>query len=166
LRSQFAEVKTRRGIQNVAAMITAIGALKDESADRINFTMRPEYQWLGPGDLIHAGGRSLRTLLLQEIGRFPDTESMREAARWVCEHKPTAKKGTAILREWRLTLTGRKAREYTETEVAENLLAAVNERLSQYPQTAWEAVAHGLELLCVVLRDYAQQVQEENAAGT
>lgn len=160
LRSMFAEVKTRRGIQNWSAVITAIGALKDESTEGINLALRPEYQWLQPGD------GTQRRLLLQEIGRFPDTESMREAARWICEHKPKAKQGAIILRRWRLGLAGTEPRECTATQVSEALLTAVNDCLARYPQTAKGAVAEGLEQMCVVLREYARELREDPAPAT
>jgi hypothetical protein len=72
---------TPRTIQNFYYQFRAQGFLKDD----------PACGWL-------TGHGSRRQLLLSELGRIPNDADLVHVARSICEMKPTAKRGVAMIR--------------------------------------------------------------------
>jgi hypothetical protein len=137
-RALYPEIKTGRGLQNKLYLGHAMQVLGRGE--------RKAYRWL----LWHCqeGAEPFRSTLLCELGRFNDDRSLRKAARWLCEFKPTAAAGVRILRQWRL---GRSAPASAE-KLLRRLSATIDDWLLSRPDDADSLVPRALRQL---LADFA-----------
>lgn len=88
----FAENGTRRGMLNVFYRQRALGIVSKVEG----------LEWLASVEALKRGEKAWRPLILAELGRIDDADSLIAIARQVCEVKPSAKAGAQMVRQWRL----------------------------------------------------------------
>jgi hypothetical protein len=100
----------------------------------------PEFAWLFEGR---------RETLHTELGRFPDTKSFVDAARWICQTQPKVRVGVAILRRWRLSLEGKEdfTTEGLPFELGRRIVNTINEYVACYPGTTPSVIVDALEMV-------------------
>jgi hypothetical protein len=125
----FPDITTRRGLHNIHYQTRAlefVHALDDE-----------RLRWLSDTtEEIMAGRGKMRRAILQELGRVENDDDMREIALELCRIKPTAKDARTMIRQWR----GATRKQADALDLANMLIAAINDYLHRFPQTTWEQV--------------------------
>ena len=97
VRSQYGDVKTDRGRQNILYRLDAIRQFMD----------REEFEWLGvmkSNMLASSPPLPIKWGILSELGRIVDEEERYQTALKICELKPSVTEGKRLIRMWRVGL--------------------------------------------------------------
>lgn len=109
-------VTTRRGAQDVAYRLRAVGVI--EEYRRIYPQRAEPLEWLfRSGDRT---GRTWRHSLLTELGRVDSAPRMMAIALRIAELKPRTKQGIRLVRQWRESLKASHAEGHVSSRVVDN----------------------------------------------
>jgi hypothetical protein len=92
----YSDLKSERGKINASYMADAQGALSDENG---NHPLDNEFSFIIAGD--RSKCIQYKKTILQELGRLEDPETIREAARIICEQKMSTTNAIRFLRRCR-----------------------------------------------------------------
>jgi hypothetical protein len=137
-RTHFPEVKTERGLLNVAYRNRAIQTLKDT----------PGCSWLCDYEKMKAGEKGAwKPTILIELGKIKDTEAMKAIALELCELKPGQKDGALLVKQARL---GKPSGD--SIQLYEELIHTVNNYLKRYELNKDELII-ALEAVIIQIRE-------------
>lgn len=144
-RSTQPDVRSRRGLQDVAYRHFAMGRIVDE----------PDCRWL------MAEGSGRRTILT-ELGRIGDSDELVALAKAVCASKPKARDAVRVIRAHRLSLNshGRAPAVSHTIRLADALCGVINDYRTRHPDTTGQDVWDSLENVRAAI-----QAVEQDAGG-
>lgn len=131
-RALFPDVKTTRGLQNIAYLIRATRILIVPNDSR--------FSWLGEAQKADAGMGDLKLGILAELGRIPDEEQMKAVALAICELKPNTRDAVNRIRRFR---TG-KTSAGDALALCNEILDKVNDYVRRHPGMPWQDVVNAL----------------------
>ncbi len=143
------QIKSRRGLQNAVYALHTMATVVDE----------PDCQWL----IEDVSGRDT---IRAELGRLADKEDLIAIAKMVCAGKPKARDAVRLIREYRLTQSGRRrtVAEPHSIRLAAVLGKVIEDYRTRYPDTTDLDVWDSIEQTCDALRA-GEQSDAGDAAG-
>ena len=127
----FPDVKTERGLLNLAYRQRAVGVL----------IKIPECSWLCDGEKMKAGeAQAWKPTILIELGKILDVEAMISIALQICQIKPKGKQGALMVRNIRL---GKNQGDIIS--LANEVIKAINGYMDRYEMSS-ESVLEALQV--------------------
>jgi len=142
----YPEVRSRRGLVDIAYRLHAISLVKDIPACRwlCDFT-----------DMQRGNDSAWQPGILTELGRINDNDDLIAIAMQVCERQPSRKEAIRFIRRYR---TARRPPQ--NDQLTAEILGVVNDFIQRYPQTTLEAVNDTLGIVQVAVRSAQQDVEQ------
>ena len=145
LRRLRPEAATPGGVHDLYSRSRAMLVLKDSS----------EYRWLLDWDAAMRGeDRAWRPLILTELGRLADAETIKRVAGVLCQRKPQTRSAVAFLRRLRQV----SERPGDAAALAGVIGAAVNRYRRAHPGTTLDHAAEALAMQSRIVADFQKRV--------
>lgn len=125
---------TQRGKLDIYYRLKALSSLGND----------PRLSWICEPEKMKAGERnSWKPGILSELGKIKDRKNMLSIALEICEFKPKTKDAIRMIRRARLG----PSKPGTAAGVHGAIINAINQYLSEHPDTSWDIVEEGLDLM-------------------
>lgn len=140
----YPEVRSRRGLVDIAYRIRACALLKDIAA----------CHWLYDSEAVKQGDDSAwQPSILTELGRIDDDDALIAIAMQVCARQPSREDAIHLIRRYRTT-----PRPPLPDQLATEILGTINGYIRRYPGTTWPEVHDVLDLVQVAVHGAQQDV--------
>jgi hypothetical protein len=125
---------TQRGKLDIFYRLKALSTLGNER----------RVSWICDAAKLKAGEKSAwKPGILSELGKIEDRKNMLSIALEICELKPKTKDAIRMIRRTRLG----PSKPGTAAGVHGAIINAINHYLSEHPDTSWDIVEEGLDLM-------------------
>jgi len=140
------EVRSRRGLVDIAYRLHAINLVKDI----------PTCRWLCDfTDMQRGNDSAWQPSILTELGRIDDDDALIAIAMQVCARQPSREDAIHLIRRYRTP-----ARPPLPDQLTTEILGVINGYIRRYPGTTWPAVHGALDLAQVAVRCAQQDVED------
>jgi len=142
----YPEVRSRRGLVDIAYRIRACALLKDIAA----------CHWLYDSEGAKQGNDSAwQPSILTELGRIDDDDALLAIAMQVCARQPSREDAIHLIRRYRTA-----ARPPLPDQLTTEILGVINGYIRRYPRTTWPEVHDALDLAQGTVRCAQQDVED------
>jgi hypothetical protein len=129
-KSAFPEINTERGLQDLIYVARAQKLLRNN----------PAYKWIvDPIPATLGQRKAFKKTILSALGRIDDDDGLREAAKAICEVKPTTKRAVMMIRHWRGKESPGDAISLTNI-----IINVVGDYTDRHPETALQQIRGAL----------------------